>query len=476
MTNKNAPSLKSGIKWNILSAGVMILSKLIRGAIIPKILSPASYGLFTSISLFTRYIQYSDFGAGKYFAKEFPHYHFNKNESEKHDFASETYSLIILSFVMISAYLVLMAVFYNGESADFYEVAFLLLIPSTIFLKAREFYMSYALGMQNYKFNALGSIGSDVLSLVMAVVGIYFYGPMGGVAGMIVVEAILFFYMKSILVKPFVITFHKGMFKHIKQIFKQFSVSITELLVVTIDQWFIFRVFKLAGLGIYSLGLTFGWLMVAISGVIVTSIHPKLMVTAKHSKQEAIDLLNKSLFYYFLACLLITPIAIYCIEIVITYFLDKYVVGLQVYFIMMFSGMVKGAVSIVRLGFVAMDMEKKYIYFSVGNILLFSLGYVLAYFFGFSFYQVIAMVAVMDVFGLFLLYSALNKEKGENFWRNIGMLALAFLFFVSYQFLFRQEKFVFFDLNFGVLLLVLALFLFSVIAIKNRTMFIQYLK
>ena len=48
-------TMRFGIKWTFFNVVAMVLSKVIRGAVIPKLLNPASYGLFTSVSIFTRY-------------------------------------------------------------------------------------------------------------------------------------------------------------------------------------------------------------------------------------------------------------------------------------------------------------------------------------------------------------------------------------------------------------------------------------
>ena len=476
MSEKKIAGLKSGIKWNVLNGVFMIVIKIIRGFIIPKFLAPANYGLFTSIGLFTRYLLFSDFGANGYLNKEISHYHFNKTDDDKHHFANEIFSLIVLSFFLITIYLAVIAFFYEGESVEFYKTALLLLIPAIIFLKIKEFYLIYALGTQNYKVNAIGSIGTDVIALILVVAGIYFYGPIGGVLGMIFVEVILFFYLKAIMPVSFKFIFHKKIFKHVRQMLKQFSVSITDLLAVTIDQWFVLRIFKNAGLGIYSLGLTFGWLMIALARVFLDAVHPKLMATAKTNKCAAIELVNKSLFFYFLACLLVAPFAIYLVETFVSFYLEEYVDGLNVYFIMIFSGMVKGASSLLRIGFIGLDKEKRYIYFTAINIAIFLVGYFTADVLEFSFYYVITLVGVMDGVAFLFLYASLIEKKDKIFWVNVGALLLGFVFFGLYQYVFRSNVFSFFTMNWSVLFLLFSLMVFALVAFKNKNNFSGYIK
>jgi O-antigen/teichoic acid export membrane protein len=476
MSEKKIAGLKSGMKWTALRSVSIIVGKLIRGAVIPKILPPASYGLLTSVGLFTRYLQFSDFGTGTYFVKEIPHLHFNKSDAEKQRFANEMYSLIVLSFALVIVYLGCASFFYSGDSQDFYQIALLLLIPTTIFLKTKELYVSYAFGTQNYRLSTTTVIGSDFLSLILTIAGIYFYGALGGVVGMLLVEILLFFYVKQRINISFKFVFSRDLFRHWKQIIKQFLVSISELVAGTIDQWFILRIFKLGGLGLYSLGLTFGWLMISISSIFTDAAYAKVVATAKVNKEGAMDLIVKSLFFYLLSCLLVLPGVFYAVETVITFYLDEYKGGLNVYFMMIFSGMVKGALILLRTGFIAMDKERKYIFYCIINVGISCVGYGLALLLDFSFYEVIPVIAMMDIISFCVLYFALITKKDVSFWKNIALFFSAFLMVFLYQFVFRNDAFEFLEINLGMLYLVLVFAAFAVVILKSRQQFIAYLK
>ena len=471
--NKTA-TLKSGIRWNTFSAVVLIVIRLFRGFVIPKVLAPASYGLFTSISLFLRYFNFFDLGATYYFSKEFPHIHFNRKSVERDRFVNEVFSFFLFSFLFVAGLLIALSFFYDGQSADFYQLAFLLLIPIVLFSKIREFYNAYAYGVQNYKLPAISGILYDLISLVFVVLGIYFFGTIGGVCSMVVVELTIFFYYKSIIDVKVKIVASKEIFSHIKQYLKQFFVVISEIFAVTLDQLFIFNVFFATRLGFYSLGITFGTLFIATGEILKNTILSKIMILGKSSEKEAMLLFNKTIFYYLLICALAVPMGIIAIEIVVTYYFDNYILGLEVYFFLLVSGVVKGVVSLMRIGFIASNKEKRYILCTFINITYYCIGFAFAYYFGLLFNQVVVLIIAMDVVSFFILYSTLNKEKTVLYWKNLILFGSIIFVVAPYQFLLRSKVFDF-KPNFGLLYTAIFFLVCGIIALKSRFNFKNYL-
>jgi len=469
-------SLKSGIKWGSFYAISLILSKIIRGLIIPKILDPSSYGLFSSISLFTRYLQFADLGANAYFIKEIPHLHFNKSASEKQAFVDQTYSLIALSFVLIALYLGGTAYFYKGSHAEFYGTALVILIPITILAKLKDFYISYAIGIQNYRKSVFASVVNNYVGLVLVCAGVFLYGALGGVLGMLIAEILVFVYvLRSVRLN---VTFFvsKSTFRTWKQNIKQLMVSMSDLFNSTIDQIVILMAFDVAALGFYAFGLTFSWLLESISEIYNTASYPKLMAITKTSRTEAADLIDRTLRCYLLTSLLVVPAAIYMIEILVTFYFTQYLNGLTVYSVMMFLGLSRGAMAILRRGYIALDKEKNYVIISLWAGVIYAVCMTISWWMQLSFTKLIEVIVAANLFSLLALYFVLGKMRDNAFWINILLLIVFVAFVASYQNLFRSEIFSAFVLDSGSFALLLMTGISAVIVYADRAVIRAYLQ
>src|ERR1035437_5831830 len=66
-------SLAWGMKWSSIYVGWSFFTRLIRGLVIPRIMAPAQYGLFASLSVLLNFSQYSDLGMRLSMAKRLPY-------------------------------------------------------------------------------------------------------------------------------------------------------------------------------------------------------------------------------------------------------------------------------------------------------------------------------------------------------------------------------------------------------------------
>ena len=71
-TGVAVPSLARNTRWVSGYIGVFMAIRLARGAVIPKILDPGAYGLWSSLTVVNRYLPYADLGALAQYAKRFP--------------------------------------------------------------------------------------------------------------------------------------------------------------------------------------------------------------------------------------------------------------------------------------------------------------------------------------------------------------------------------------------------------------------
>ncbi len=462
------------MKWASLNAGATLISKLLRGAVIPKILDPASYGLFTSISLFTRYLQFADLGTLSYFIKQLPNYHFNKSAHEKQSLINATFTLILLSFCFTILYLSTASFSYIGAFPDFYKTALLVLIPVAIVSKLRDFFSCYLLGIQDYKQSALSSMISNYASLACVVAGVFYWGALGGVFGMLLAECSVFLYLLRIARPSMRVNFRLEIFQNWRQGLSQFMVSISELIVSTIDQIYILKVFDAVSLGIYALGSTFAWIFESISEILNTTSYPKLMAIANRNRTAATTLIQETMQCYFLFAGAIFPLTIYLVELIVTYYFGKYIDGLAIYSILLFGGIVRGGVALVRRGYIALNMEKQYIFMTICSICVYTSILSFAWLVSLPFKIIVFLIVALNLVIFVLLYLGLIKENGSILPRNILLIISSFMFVVIYQYFVRSNIFDCSHLDFGLLFLILQLLIFGGVAYRNRTMLYRY--
>jgi|GEM_PF-2466045 len=469
---KKSINVVSGFKWSSVSTVVMMFVKLMRGLLIPKILSEASYGLFTSVSLFTRYLQFSDFGARAYFSKKLPQLYLNGNKKGSQELADQAYSFIVFSFAISAIYLTFIGFFLSGKNAEFYQIALLILIPSTIFYKLREFFMTYALGIQQYRLGIMVDILNNILSVTLVVLGIYYYGATGGVVATALTEFFLFIYIYKKIDLRVKLTLDFSLFKNLKGYVRLFFISIAETFNSSCDQWFVLWIFSSDGYGMYSLGLTFGWLMIAVSGIFITALQPKIMALAASDKIKSEQLLHNSILFYFLICLFLFPFASIFIDCLVRlFFHDKpvYQEGLKIFFLMTFSGIIKGAYAMLKQVYISKDKENTFVVLSIISIAIFASGYYAYKSLDIPFEYLSLIIGGMDFIVFSVFYAQISNVALSNkrYWINNVLLVVLFSTALLYQFLIINLCFtpIYFVIQ-GALIIVLAVT--TIIIFLNR--------
>ena len=427
-------SVRFGIKWTFFNVVAIVLSKVVRGAVIPKLLNPASYGLFTSVSIFTRYLQFSDVGATAYFTKMLPHVHFNEGVDDERRLAGATYSLILLSNVPVLLYLGVWSYVYSGNDAPFYRMALLLLIPITVISKLKEFFINYAWGIQRYREGAMASAVNNYASLVAVIAGVFWYGAPGGIVGLLLGEVASCVYaMRAAHVTPrFTLDHSLLMGWRVK--LSLFLVSITEAFAATIDQIFILKVFDATGLGFYMLGLTFGWVLESLSDVFNTAFYPRLMAMARVRRAAAEEFLHRTVFVYLLASFVGLPLLLWAIETVVGFYFRSYQDGLGVYHVMVFIGLTRGMMALLRRAYVALDKERHYIAFTLVTSGIYAMALSVAWGRHLTFHEVVAVILGANAAILLFFYAALSGARGAGFWKNVALVLLILGVAAAYQY------------------------------------------
>lgn len=400
--------LKSGLKWNSLLAFSTATFKFIRGFVVPKLLVlPASYGLFTSIGVYQRYLNYADFGATAYLVKQYPRLYHNKESDQAANLLNAVLNFFIVSLTISSILLFVLYKYYHGINADFYRVAFLLLIPITILVNVRTLFSNLASITYNYKDNSRISIVNDLASFVFIVVGINLKGAVGGVYGILFAELINLLYALIIIKPKLKFRFSFEWIKLFSHFVRQLLVGLIELIAGTFDVFIILLFFSREMFGYYSLALAFSWGMIAISGIIATTLMPKIMALSYKDKHLIADLSYKATLMYLLICFIVFVLVSFVLFFLIKVYFTNFQYSINLIFLVLFSGTLRGLNSIQKANFLAYDRENKYI---LRAVIIFSIYFLVAFAFHYlklDFLMYIYLISATDIFySIYLIFKA----------------------------------------------------------------------
>ena len=457
MNNKDS-QLKSGFKWSSIDSVGMLLIKVVRGLIIPILLVPAQYGLFTSIGLFTRYLQFSDFGARQYIVKNLPATILKKSPRSKDLMLNEVLSFIFLSFILIILYLVTIALFYEGENESFYKTAILLLIPTTLLAKSSEILSTYALSHMNYRLSSSANIIRNITSFIIVISGVYFYSAIGGIFGLVFVELIVFGYLFKRVSFKLRIILNKSVFKNIKSYLKLFAVSISETIINTYDFILIIVLLTPNELGLLSLGTTFGWPFIALSGIFITTIQPEINKYIQTDQLKVDKVFNKYFQVFLIICSALVNFIFIVQFLLIKYYYVDYEIGLNIYFLLSGTFILRSSNILIRQYIIAKNKEYSFVINSWVIIGLAVILGLLTHLLNLNLFNLIYFIFFFDIIFLIINLS-LIKNISSN-WIKISRFLFKTISYLILNILLVHILFVYFDEKF--LIIFLIAFLFSI--------------
>ena len=323
--------------------------------------------------------------------------------------------------------LLLLGFTFRGENSDFYTVAIFLTIPTYALTKIREYYLLFLAGTGQYRKFSLLKILENWILLIFVSLGVYLYGAIGGVAAMLVSEIILVSSVLSVVdLRP---RFHLdfSVLRKIKLYLDQYLIQITEMIAVTADQVLLLFIFGPVGFGIYILGLSIAWIFEALSEVINNAFYPKIMTASVSSKDDSINVLQLSMCMYLLASALFVPGAVVGLNWLIVEYFSDYESGLDVFFIILFFGISRGGLALLKKGYIATNKERMYIGISVLSIVMNSIFAIIAYTLELSLNTAVYSLSVINLTVFSIYYLLLISTRHAYYFLNAILIIGLFL-------------------------------------------------
>jgi len=370
-TEARSRSLFWGTSWIGAYTAVNFLIRLARGFIIPRLLIPATYGLWSSLSVVLGYARYADLGVQQQLGKRLPYELGNKGQIGYWNLSSRGISWTICTSMAISAGLFIYSYAYQGADAWFYQPAFRLLALTIWVQNARSLFSVLLVARQEFRIVGTNGALTDVLGLVLCVPGLLIIGVMGLVWALILSELLGTFHCLYHLCKFGIARLNwemRGVAKMIREGLLLLGVTFTEQIMMTVDQLFLLRFFSKSEFGIYAVGLFPVGALIGISGIFRTAEPRILELSGSNQKEQSIRIVEASVVLCIIVSIICVAPFVLLIDLLVHFYLKEYSAGLAFFALMPAIALARGPVIVMRSYFLSRDRERRLISYQICGI------------------------------------------------------------------------------------------------------------
>lgn len=352
---------KKGFQLNAIMSVVMIVLRVIKGLLVPKLIqSPYQYGLYTSVGLYSKYIAAADIGNKSYINKQIPKFYVSKDYATVNKLLSESLSFHVLIIAIITFLFSILSILNCNDK--FYVIFYLLFIPYSIAFHARLMLSALSTSIFNFKANFWGGIVIELVGLLLIIPAVNFWGALGGFVSLIVSELLATVVSLIQLQKGvfnFKFSFSFNWINSLGLYFKQFQVSIAEVVLNSYDLILITILFNTEIFGIYSVALGISWALMAISSIFSNVLFPRLSAIANNENAVVEFLANT--FHIYITVGFLALIGLQLLGYLLIYFfLTEYTSAIVLLLPSCIIMLSRGAAVIVRIGNVSLNKETQF--------------------------------------------------------------------------------------------------------------------
>lgn len=352
-------SLGWGMRWAGLWVVASQILRVVRGLIVPKLLDPAHYGLFTSLSVLLGYAQYADLGVYDQLGKRLPQRLAQEGEAGFRQFARLGATWELFTMLLVGGSVLIYSVVYAGPDQDFYRPAFRIIALVIVTQNLRTLVAAMIRARSDFKHLAIGSMALDIVGLMAGVALLLLFGVIGLVWGLLCAEIVALTYFVRVAGFPGFTRSLRGLRVMVQEGGLLLAVALIEQTLMTTDQIFLLAFFPREQYGIYALGLFATSALLAGSGIFLTVIQPRVMALhARDQIQEAMDTVNASLTLYLLGLAVVVGALILVIDLMVYFYIPKYSAGMAAFTLMPLLALARAPVILLRPYFIARNREK----------------------------------------------------------------------------------------------------------------------
>ena len=210
------------------------------------------------------------------------------------------------------------------------------------------------------------------------------------------------------------------------------------MVAVTTDQILLLFIFGPVGFGLYLFGLSLAWIFEALSEVINNAFYPKIMTASVSSKENSKNVLQLSICLYLLVCAAFIPGAVVGLNWLILEYFSDYQSGLDIFFILLFFGISRGGLALLKKGYIACNAERLYISISILSIFINCVFAVIVFVLDISLNNAVYCLSLINLITYCIYYLLLVSVKNSYFFFNLFLIIGLFFTLVILQLAIRE--------------------------------------
>ena len=358
--NNSTPrrSLLRGVSWFGSFAGLLIIVRLVRGAIIPKILAPGPYGLWSSIVVVQRYLVFADLGVLAQYRKRFPLLVGQGKEEEARKMEAQTMGLVTVAAVVVALGLATAGLCIPTHR-EFYMPALLMLAVVTMLQRTRLVTMTALSARERFRLTSIASSLFTLTDMAAALSLIWVMGVIGLPAGLLVGELVTLGYLLIVFRPPRPAMPDRAFLGAILEGLLLLGVQFSAEFLFSSDRLMLVLLASSRELGLYSLSMFGVALLLIPSGIFLTVLQPRIMrLTGAGEHREARQILEAGLALYLLLSIAVVIVALPSFSLLLAHYFTKYTGGMVAAYILFSLVFFQGPILLLRVHYLSNNREK----------------------------------------------------------------------------------------------------------------------
>lgn len=304
------------------------------GVLIPKLVSPVNYGLWRSLMIIYQYATFSNSGTYAAIGVKMPYYNGKGDLVERDNIKNNTFYFNVFISTVISAILIISSFYTFGENQQFYKYGFLLFSILTFSSNIADFFLQLFRIEKNFLTLSKLTVLQIVSQLILSILFITVFKDILFLSIAIIVSnfILIFFALLNTGIPKFVNIKFSEMWKLILFGFPLLLNGILLEIIRGIDQVLIISFLNPEDLGYYGLAVAIQRIGFLVPGVLASILMP--YIYEEYGKTNNIkrisQIYEKSIIIVALICAFFLVNMIIYSELLIKYFLPKYLNSLNI--------------------------------------------------------------------------------------------------------------------------------------------------
>lgn len=356
------------MRWFATALGTSYAVRFIRGAVLPKLLPPLQYGLAMSLVLPLGYLRYTDLGVLDQLAKRLPFYRASEGEERfwRHVSLGAGWTL---GTALLAALGVFVGSFWvSGSKADFYRLGLRLIALLLVAQRCRYLLTVVLNSREEFRSSQTGGMLSEVTTAGFAILCVALWGPIGMISAMVLSEITVSLYYVKQAGFPALSYAFRPMVAMVREGLLLLTLAAIELMLITVDQFFLLRFFSVEQYGLYLLGGALANLS-EILRALFDAAQPRIMsLTGAGRNDEAKTVVSSILSLYSLALVATVGLSVPCTALALRFYLTRYQSGMGLYILMPLMAITRGPMALLRTYYLSKNQERRLILYGIAAL------------------------------------------------------------------------------------------------------------